>query len=237
MSWLFSQALVEAFLEENSSDGEQSALLSGSPTPQAFLSPDKMIEFSRISRFGMTFRPLTESLGTDVLMWCQAVSRAKTSALQEKAPESTVRDQECGHTWRASLARFDPNLSMWKTVQPSLLGDLEESSVTWPRSGMTAGGQCWELPMSGRRIKGTDSGLWPTPSGTSNHGKNHVVGRMDEWGGSSNPFRGTEIARVRCASFEEWMMGWPTGWSALTPLEMGRFHCAPQQPGESLQAT
>jgi hypothetical protein len=50
-----------------------------------------------------------------------------------------------------------------------------------------------------------------------NGGKNHTVGRLDEWGGSSNPFRGTEIGKVRCASFEEWMMGLPIGWTALTP--------------------
>jgi hypothetical protein len=101
-----------------------------------------------------------------------------------------------------------------------------------PRSGMTRDGLLWELPMSARPIRETGYGLWPTPSGTSNHGKNHVIGRMDEWGGSSNPFRGTEIARVRCASFEEWMMGWPTGWSALTASETDKYPSVPQQPGE-----
>jgi DNA (cytosine-5)-methyltransferase 1 len=45
------------------------------------------------------------------------------------------------------------------------------------------------------------------------------LGRLDEWGGSSNPFRGTEIGKVRCASFEEWMMGLPIGWTGLTPSE------------------
>jgi hypothetical protein len=54
----------------------------------------------------------------------------------------------------------------------------------------------------------------------SSHGKNHVVGRLDEWGGSSNPFRKTPLGPVRCASFEEWMMGLPTAWSELTPSEM-----------------
>jgi DNA (cytosine-5)-methyltransferase 1 len=29
---------------------------------------------------------------------------------------------------------------------------------------MTAAGQCWELPMSGRRTSATGSGLWATPS-------------------------------------------------------------------------
>ena len=28
-------------------------------------------------------------------------------------------------------------------------------------------------------------------------------------------FGGTEIGRVRCASFEEWMMGFPMGWRSI----------------------
>ena len=31
----------------------------------------------------------------------------------------------------------------------------------------------------------------------------------------------------------EWLMGWPTGWTDLKPLEMDKCHCAPQQHGES----
>ena len=70
--------------------------------------------------------------------------------------------------------------------------------------------------MSVPRIDANGCSLLPTPSGVSSHGKNHVVGRLDEWGGSSNPFRGTPLGRVRCASFEEWMMGFPMGFTALT---------------------
>ena len=55
MSWHFSRALVEAYSEANSLDGEPSVPSSGTPTPQAFLSPDRMMAFSRLSRFGMTF--------------------------------------------------------------------------------------------------------------------------------------------------------------------------------------
>lgn len=177
MSWLISRALMEDFenshclpgpavesLADTCSDGAQSALSSGSHTPLAFCAPDKMTDFSRLSRFGTTFKPLTESLGEDLLMWFRAGFPAKTSALQEKAQASTASDQECGDTWPASLARFDPVSSSWKTAQRSLLADSGECSVTWPRSGMTADGRCWELPTLGRRIGGTDSGLLlPTP--------------------------------------------------------------------------
>lgn len=61
------------------------------------------------------------------------------------------------------------------------------------------------------------SGLLPTPSGTSNHGKNNVSGRLDEWGGSSNPFRGTPIGRLHLPGFELWMMGYPDEWRRLMP--------------------
>jgi hypothetical protein len=67
MSWLFSQVLVEEYLGENFSDGEQSVPLNGNHIQQAYLQPDKMTKFSRVSRFGMTFKPLTESRGEELL--------------------------------------------------------------------------------------------------------------------------------------------------------------------------
>ena len=67
MSWLFSQVLVEEYLGENFSDGEQSVPLNGKPTQQAYCAPDKMTDFSRLSQFGMTYKPLTESRGEELL--------------------------------------------------------------------------------------------------------------------------------------------------------------------------
>lgn len=165
MSWLFSRALVEAYLEENSSGGGLSAPSNGTPTPLAYLPPDRMTAFSRLSRFGMTFAPLTDALGAELLTWFLAGFPARTLALPERAQELTENVLECGDTWRGSLARFDPVSCSWKTAQLSLLEDSERCLVTWPRSGMTANGQCWELPMLGRRTSATGSGsLLPTPT-------------------------------------------------------------------------
>jgi hypothetical protein len=63
MSWLFSQALVEAYLGDTYLDGEQSVPLNGKPTQQAYCALDKMTAFSHLSRFGMTYKPLTENRG------------------------------------------------------------------------------------------------------------------------------------------------------------------------------
>jgi len=167
MSWLYSRALVEAFSGGGCSDGAPSAPSSGNPTPQAYLPPDRMTAFSRPSRFGMTFAPLTDDHGAAVLTSFLAAFPARTSVWLAKAPALTEPDQACGPTWRASLARFDPATFSWKTAQRSLLADSDECSVIWPRSGMTAGGLCWELPTLERRTKETGSGLWlGTPTAT-----------------------------------------------------------------------
>ena len=78
MSWLFSQALVEEYSEDTSLDGEQSAPLSGNHTQQAYCAPDKMTVFSRLSRFGMTYKVLEENLGEELLTLYRAAFHAKT---------------------------------------------------------------------------------------------------------------------------------------------------------------
>jgi hypothetical protein len=119
MSWLFSQALVEEYLAGNFSDGEQSAPLSGNHTQQAYCAPDKMTDFSRLSRFGMTFKPLMENRGEELLTLFREGFHAKTSQRQEKAQDLMANDQECGNTWRGWLAKYDLNTSSWRTAQCS----------------------------------------------------------------------------------------------------------------------
>lgn len=92
MAWLISRSLmedyensrcspvpVEASSADTYSDGTPSAQSSGSPIPLAFCAPDKMTAFSRLSRFGTTFKPLTADLGADLLTWFLAAFPAKTS--------------------------------------------------------------------------------------------------------------------------------------------------------------
>ena len=153
MSWLYSQALVEEYLGANSLDGERSALLSGNPTQQAYCAPDKMTVFSRLSRFGMTFKLLTENRGEELLMLYLAGFHAKTSVPQEKAQELTENEAECGEKWHGLLARFDPDTHLWRTAQCSLFEDLEQSLETFPRWGSMRNGelyqrQPWEPPIS-----------------------------------------------------------------------------------------
>jgi hypothetical protein len=228
MSWLFSQALVEEYLGENSLDGEQSAPLSGKPIQQAYCAPDKMTDFSRLSRFGMTYKPLTANLGEELLTLYLEDFHAKTSAQQEKAQELTENEAECGQKWLASFVKYDPDSSSWKTHQCSLLGDLELFLETWPRWGSMRNGECWEQQMLEQNTNETEFGLWPTPTTPSGGGN---------FGGSGaykNAIKnGTHIPHSINPNLYEWLMGWPQGWTDLKPLEMDKFHCAQQQLGES----
>ena len=84
MSWLYSRVLVEEYLAGNCSDGELSALLSGNPTLQVVLQPDKTTRFWKLSRYGMTCSPLTDDRGAELLTLFLEAFRARTLAAQEK---------------------------------------------------------------------------------------------------------------------------------------------------------
>ena len=178
MSWLFSQALVAEYLADTSLDGEPSALLNGNPTQQAYCAPDKMTAFSRLSRFGMTYKPLTASHGEELLTLYRAGFLAKTSqplggglALMESAAG-------CGEKWRASFTKYNPDLRLWKTHQCSLLGDLAPFLETWPQWGLMRDGECWEQQTLAQTTKGTEFGLWATPSATDGQRGGTITDKM-----------------------------------------------------------
>jgi hypothetical protein len=163
MSWLYSQALVEAYSAATCSDGEQSAPLSGSHTQLAYLPPDRMTKFSRLSRFGMTFKPLTDGLGEELLTSYLAGFPVKTSVPPDAAPGLTEKNPACGNTWRESLGRYDPSTHTLKTAQCSLFEDSTKSSPTLPRWGSMRTGELFRQQTLVRPTGATESGLLPTP--------------------------------------------------------------------------
>ena len=314
MSWLFSRALAEVFSEDTSSDGEPSALSSGNPTPQAYCAPDKMMAFSRLSRYGMMFKPLTETRGEELLTLYREAFLAPTLVQQEKAQELMEKPLECGEKWRGSFTKYDPDLSLWKTPQCSLLGDSEEFLETWPQWGLMRDGECWEQRTLEQTIRGTGYGLsekLPTPQATDHRSKptsaswkakggmnfslanpeiqmwwrtptahewkntghstqihlsdqvrpqqvknpkkaammwptpvksDHAGRRPSEgWAGTGLPSMvwrktgGTENPQMSPAQLHatwvEWLMGWPLGWTDLKPLVTDKFPSVQQPPG------
>jgi len=246
MSWLFSQALVVEYSGDTYSDGEQSAPLSGNLTQLAYLPPDKMTAFSRLSRFGMTFKPLTADRGEELLMSYLAAFPVRTSQQQDEAQESTESDPGCGSTWRESLAKYDPDTFMWKTPQCSLLEDYTEFSETCPKWGSMQDGVLYQQQSAVPPTEETGFGFWPTPVASDcKGGKSNTVHYKNQRFVRISQTTGTEFGAKLSASyqlmtgnplpesFSEWMMGWPLEWTDLKPLEMDKYHSWQQQHGVS----
>lgn len=249
MSWIISQALMKAYenshcsqgqeaasLEGICSDGEQSALSSTNPTQRLYLQQDKMTAFSRLFRFGMTCEPLTVNLGEGVLTWFLAASPVRTYHQQAEAQGSQESVQGCGWKWQESSVKYDPDMSLWKTRQCSLLADSEWFSETWPRWGTMRDGECWELPMSERPTFEKESGF-VLPTIVANEGKGSARNRYI----GSPEYRGSKMSEGlrTCAEdpiylnpcFAEIVMGFPEGWTELKPLETLSFQQWQQQHG------
>jgi len=167
MSYIFLPGPGAASSLDSCLDTDASVQLSGMNTLKPSWFSDSAMASSNRFLSGPMCKPLTEGLGEELLTAWLAAFHARTFLLPDQEQESPESDQECGRTWPGLLAKYDPVSCLWKTVQSSLLEDLEQSLETWPRSGMTVNGQSWELPTSELRTSETESGFWPTPTASS----------------------------------------------------------------------
>jgi hypothetical protein len=137
--------------------------LNGSPTPQAYLQLDRMTEFSRLSRFGMTFAALTANHGEAVLTSFLEAFPARISVPLEEASGLTESEAASGQRWRGSFARYALDTSSWRTPQCSLLEGLDVFLETWPRWGSMLSGVSYLRRIPELHICESVSGLWQTP--------------------------------------------------------------------------
>ena len=166
MSWLFSQALVEASSAATCSDGAPSAPLNVTPMPLRSWLKGKTTAPFTLSLSGTTFAPLTASHGEAVLTSFLAAFPVKTSASPEAAPGYPASGRDFGASSPASFAKWDRPSCSWRTAQPSLFADLTSCSVTWPRWGTMRSGVCserttWAPPISASGYGSSVS--YPTP--------------------------------------------------------------------------
>nr|DAI25325.1 MAG TPA: hypothetical protein [Caudoviricetes sp.] len=233
MSYIFSRALVEAYLAANCSESAPSAPSNSNPIPQAYCSPGKMTAFSRLSRFGMTYAPLTDDHGAVLLTWYLEASRARTSAFPEKEKDWKGQEADCGQKWRESFAKFDRDSHSWKIPQTLPGWDLTVSSETWPKWGTMRNGVCWDLMPLDYPIVAPDYGFLPTMRACiAKHGlcwkraeEGKPKGNLEDYLAYLYVKNGGKRVRGMCvsASFGGLMMGWPQKWTSLKPLAMGKY--------------
>ena len=228
--WLISKALYESLhcsqeqevesLEESSSDGKPSVQSSGSHTQLAYLPPDKMTAFSRLSRFGMTFKPLTADRGEELLMSFREGFHAKLIPQQrlEKIQQTTF-GLRCGESWQMSLpGTFLPKTSAeWRLTKPQT---TVNRWVTKPKQ-FPYQRQTWV-----QTTFGEDIGYLHTPTTMANF----CAPSMQKHAGCRN---WVKVFGKITPNHYEWLMGWPIGWTDLKPLATDKSLCAPQKHGEN----
>ena len=193
-------------------------------TPNATSSP---VLASGLTRSGWQDGPMIARSGRDL-------ARASLSARQAKE-KGLMTSATCGQLSPGSSASLSLQLLLVSRLQARLSGRGSTAyAMTWRPWITPARRQLSRLAASAHLISGQERIGLPTPSGTSNHGKNHVAGRLDEWGGSSNPFRGTDIGGLHSPSFEAWMMGIPVAW---VPLMRSAMQSLPRKRRRSSKAT
>jgi hypothetical protein len=216
MSYLFSRALVEDYLLGTCLDGQLSVQLNSTPTPQAFLSLDRMMGRCRLSRYGMTLAPFTPDRGAALLTWFLAASRARRS-VAHLADESSAKTsgRRCDGSWQMSL----PHVSLPRTFRKEQLKRRQTTCKRWiiPSDACLFPRRTWVLTTFGEGI-----GYLHTPTVTANYSAPSMQKHP-----SARAF--VRVFGKPSRSAHEWLMGWPTGWTALEPLATGRFHAWLQQ--------
>ena len=162
MSWHYSQALEEAFLEASCWDGGPCApsRLQTFPEPGCWI--DRMTGASFHSRFGTTLLHSTAPNGQAVLTWCREAFLARTSALPDEASASPDPAADSGNTLPELSPKYVLSLHLLKTVRPSKREGLNSSSPTLPQWGTMRAGVCSEQSIPALPTAGLECGLWPT---------------------------------------------------------------------------
>lgn len=210
MSWHFSQALVEEYLERSSSGGELSAPSRSTATVGASSCSGKTKDFLNRSPSGTMCEPSTGYNGADVLMWYLEGFPAKR--IQGRLREKTmlrISGRKCDGSWQMSLLdSYSPktshakqsterrmNLSRWVTKR----GRSNLERTNWVQTTLAP-----------------DTGFVHTPTVTANYS----CQSMQKWPNCRNFVR---VFGKPSPTNHEWLMGWPIGWSALQPLETDKF--------------
>lgn len=198
------------------------------------------------SRYGMMCGHSTAGRGKKSSTSSAVGSRARISVApgqRDHAMESMVQGADCGLKCEESLARYDRRSSLWKTVRCSRRGGSTVFSGTLPRWGMMHDGELFRVQTPAWITFEKGFGLWPTPEASL--GLIPTYSRRTAEillaGGDSRKSGAKIGSSLKCEPrlYADWvwngekgtihprlvesLMDWPTNWTDLKQLGMGRF--------------
>lgn len=210
MSWLFSQALAEEYSAGTCLDGEQFAQLNVMPTPHKFWRNDKTMEFSQLSRFGLTCAVLTESHGKELLMSFLGGFPAKHLV---KHQEAVSQHPTCGLRCGELSKKLSQDSFLQKTLPEKRSLEQQTTLLEWviKHGQLTCPRKTWVQIMCGK-----DFGYLHTPTTKANY----AAESMQKWPSARNF---TIAFGVPTPQNQSWLMGFPLGWIGTEPLATGKF--------------
>lgn len=146
------------------SAGKPSARWKRTPTAQGYLCNGRMTAFSRLSRFGMTFEPLTGDLGMELLMWYLVGFHVKTSVPPVKAKAFQASEADSGSRCSESRKKSCPDTCSSKIHQCSGREGWKSYCKGLPMQGSMQDGVLSRLPTLALPTLGNEFGLLPTPT-------------------------------------------------------------------------
>lgn len=177
-------------------------------------------------------------------------SPAKTLASPARGLDLVGSALDCGANIEGSSRRLGRGGSSSKTSAPFALADWKQSSGSSLRSGMTRNGIVFPLAPLARLTSAIESGLLPTPKASTGgawiplHGTGmNLKARLQllptprkcsglRSSGSNRTelynATGRKIGKTTLRRFEEWMMGYPAGWTDLPLSETQSFQLSPK---------
>lgn len=187
MSWLYLPEQVAVYLGAGCLDGE-SCVTSKTTSTASKCSKCVSVKATLTTLpSGITLEHSTGIPGLDWWILSQRGFRVSRGPL--RGSEGVVETSVIyGLRRSGSFARYDRDGVCWKTSQgylPGVMGISDEYLDSWPKSGMTLGGECYLLPELERHISGRGYGLWRT----ADAGTHRNVARRKRADGSSIQIR------------------------------------------------
>ena len=234
-----------AYLAESFADIPQSVLSRLNLTAKESCCNGSGTESCQNSPSGTMLKPLTENHGEEKLTSCAADFPAKTLATLERKKELPENEVDFGKKCGEWFAKYDRIMCSWKIRQLWLFADLDTSLEIWPRWGMMRNGECFRLPMLEHDTSVQDGGALLTVTKFDSHYSPNSAANntLTMWAkslgigvardgillGIAPEAKGTILNPCFCES----LMLWPNRWTALQPLEMGKFQAWLRSHGKS----